>query len=76
MGDPRSLTLGDEQSEVSLDAGPLYQILEQVRAHRPRVLQHVTPMAKELPKDKLSADLIKNLPDETSRVSGLNVVQE
>ena len=33
------------------------------------------PWLGELQRDKLYADLIKNLPDETSRVSGLNVVE-
>ena len=75
MEDPRCLTLGDGPSEDTLDPGPLYLILEQVRAHKRRPLLHVTSMAGELQRDKLYADLIKNLPDETSRVSGLNVVE-
>ena len=64
MEGPRSLTLGVDPSVDSLDVAPVYQILELIGAHRPRPLLHVAPMPEELPKDELSADLMKNLPED------------
>ena len=75
MVDPRSVTLGDEPPEDNPDHGPLYLTLEQVRAYKRRPLLLATSMTGELQKDKLSTVLIRNLPDETSKVSGPNVAE-
>ena len=72
---PRSVTLGDGPPEDNLDHGPLYLTLEQVRAYKRRPLLLATSMTGDLQKDKLSTVLIRNLPDETSKVSGPNVAE-
>ena len=72
---PRSVTLGDGPPKDSLDHGPLYLTLEQVRAFKRRQLLLATSMTGDLQEDELSAVLIRNLLDGTSKLSGPNVAE-
>ena len=55
------LTFGAHPFENTLDTGSLQQILEQVRAHSPRVMLHVIPTVGELQEEQPFADLMENL---------------